>query len=1329
MAEEKDLLNLFYHEDGSRRTVEDSGRDPLTGLVRMHPFMGRMQKMRVEKSEAEGEDELVVLFLDLINFRMINLREGIARGDQCLKILGNCLTECFPEGIVSHFDADHFALITTRRNLEDRIATAREEFRKSFHIPLDCAIGACVWDHHEDNAETLLNYAKAACDEARKKIGSYVCFYTPEIGEDMETTEYVISHIDEAVNKGWIQVYYQPLVRSITNKICGLEALARWKDPERGMLPPIDFIGPLEKSHQIWKLDRSVISQVIQQIAERSGRGEPEIPVSINLSRIDFIVCDIFQEIEKLVQAYDVPRRMLHIEVTESIMMSGNSNIPETLDAFRNAGYEIWMDDFGSGYSTLNLLKDYSFDVLKLDMIFLRSDSPRSRDIITSVVEMDKRIGIRTLAEGVETAEQAEFLKKIGCEKMQGYYFGKPMPYDEMLEHSIKRGLGIETARQKTCYDALGTVNFMTDIPLVIVEEKGGNFHLPYMNEAGLKLLHRDGVSGLSELEKTANDHENDAGALIYQAGQYAVHSGHTGEMFTSFKGKERLIKYQFLGKYDDTSLFSALIYEQTPAGEDLSDKRRMLQNVLYFYTYIFGIDFRKMTIQDIRYTEGFAIQSHAMPLKNKSGYASLLPSIFPVDQKRFDAFLDPKTLKTRLEDSEDGTIREDFRTKDSQGRFVWMTHQIHFMPNSEERQGLYVIQKAEKGKETSRTLALRGESARKEDQVRSGLWQELMLHIPLPIFWKDINRRFLGASQYFLDYYGFRSVDDILGRTDEDMGWHPNNENYLSDEEEILRTGAVHFNVPGKCIVNGESRRIYATKWPTYRDGKITGLMGYFLDPEIRLNPENKEKKHFPDASDRMENVAKFLEDLVAYEADYRLNRRNFGALYVRIPEIQRISDNYGHPIMYSVVETCAKAIGKAVGHAASVSYVGVGEFAIVSAYVSEDELQDKAEQIRQGINAIRTVDGVSCTLYAKVFCFYAEEVSGLRDWLSHMVTIFVKSREDLNLKKTGQKFSGCGAGIKPPVRLAFDLEGSNRTIRTLMDSAGIGCYILKPDHTILYWNRTAEELLGFEASEMQGRKCTEMPLGCSFTSSTAIPDYSCPATVAYATGKTSSLQMFMKNKNGKDVLIRNTLVPLKDLDGKICELVSFFVPITDDSYDASMVRNIYEMATRDPVTGLPGRKYMESCLGEELERFRRDGKPFAVLFADINDFHEVNNRYGHEAGDAILGVMGMALQKFGRKADHFCRWGGDEFVGLLHLRDSSDLSGAAKRLHEVAGSCDAEVNGRKISCQTAIGITVVRKEDDVKSLIARADSYMYESKRHSDKRVITDLNVGDVV
>ena len=300
--------------------------------------------------------------------------------------------------------------------------------------------------------------------------------------------------------------------------------------------------------------------------------------------------------------------------------------------------------------------------------------------------------------------------------------------------------------------------------------------------------------------------------------------------------------------------------------------------------------------------------------------------------------------------------------------------------------------------------------------------------------------------------------------------------------------------------------------------------------------------------------------------------------------------------------------------------------------------------------------------------------------------------------------------------------VEG-NRMLKTLMDAMPIGCYVLRPDHTVLYWNPAAEKLLGFSAEEMQGKRCVDMPLGCSFTNSSRIGAH-CPAIVAYATGKAKTLEMFMRRKDGKDILLRNTLVPLADEAGKVRELVSFFVPLTDANYDQGLIKAIYETATRDPLTCLPGRKFMEVCLDEAMEIYRRTGQPFAVLFADVNNFHDINNTYGHAAGDDLLRAFGLALRKYGRKADKFCRWGGDEFVGLLHLRHPEDIKGAAKRFLKIAHNCEVTEDGKTISCRAAIGITVVRDDDTIKSIVSRADHYMYLAKKRKEDQIVTDVD-----
>ena len=199
---------------------------------------------------------------------------------------------------------------------------------------------------------------------------------------DPSIADHVAENIEKAIQNGWIKVFYQPVIRSLTGKLCGAESLARWIDPQFGFLAPDKFIGVLEESGQIHKLDMFMVEQVCRDVSDRLKKNLPTVPVSVNFSRCDFEKEDMLGFIEDLVRRYDIPRDYLHIEVTESMIVSDADLMRNVIDSFREAGYEVWMDDFGSGYSSLNLLKDYTFDTLKLDMAFLSTFNDKSRTLI-----------------------------------------------------------------------------------------------------------------------------------------------------------------------------------------------------------------------------------------------------------------------------------------------------------------------------------------------------------------------------------------------------------------------------------------------------------------------------------------------------------------------------------------------------------------------------------------------------------------------------------------------------------------------------------------------------------------------------------------------------------------------------------------------------------------------------------------------------------------------------------------------------------------------------------------------------------------------------------
>ena len=246
--------------------------------------------------------------------------------------------------------------------------------------------------------------------------------------------QYVLNTIDTALEKGWIKVYYQPVVWTENKKLCGLEALARWEDPKYGMLSPGVFVPVLEEYRQIHKLDMYILDCACRDTGEAYQQNLPVIPVSINFSRLDFDVADVVAEVDACVQKHGISKQDIHIEITESALTENDVHLRKAMERFRAEGYSLWLDDFGSGYSGLNVLKEYQFDMMKIDMKFLHnfSENQKTQPILKNVIALAREIGMQTLTEGVETSEASEFLHSIGCDRLQGFLFGKPMPKEQL---------------------------------------------------------------------------------------------------------------------------------------------------------------------------------------------------------------------------------------------------------------------------------------------------------------------------------------------------------------------------------------------------------------------------------------------------------------------------------------------------------------------------------------------------------------------------------------------------------------------------------------------------------------------------------------------------------------------------------------------------------------------------------------------------------------------------------------------------------------------------------------------------------------------------------
>ena len=432
---------LFHAADGP-------ARDRLTGLLSYQRFLDTLREALHDENAMRSEDGQVPPVRDLVIFDVEDLKafnhaRGFREGDIVLRCLADALRDEFPAEPTARLGTDHFAVLAPRSGLGGHIGSIhRKLLRYRPGVPIEVKAGVAPFDSTVSDAQILLDRAKVACDSVKGRYDRFVRRYDEDLDRSVNTGQYVIAHLQEALTSETVRAYYQPIVRAATGGICAFEALARWDDPVYGLLPPASFVDVLERARLIHRLDRRMLELVCRDLAAALEAGRPVVPVSVNLSPLDFSLMDVYKTTTDTCDRFAIPHGLIKLEVTESVL--AEEKVRSVFARLHDAGFEIWLDDFGTGYSSLSMLKDYRFDVLKVDMGFLEGldRNQRARDVLVSVLDLAKRLGSRTLVEGVETDEERLLLQRMGCDMLQGYLFGPPTP----LELNPAGELALESA-------------------------------------------------------------------------------------------------------------------------------------------------------------------------------------------------------------------------------------------------------------------------------------------------------------------------------------------------------------------------------------------------------------------------------------------------------------------------------------------------------------------------------------------------------------------------------------------------------------------------------------------------------------------------------------------------------------------------------------------------------------------------------------------------------------------------------------------------------------------------------------------------------------------
>ena len=434
VMKQRKLLKLYFTDDITGR--KNRAWYLLKGEQRIRKFSNRNKKF-------------AVVSLVFVNYRNYCICHSMKKGEEMLRRIHEILDESLDKKEISaRMSSSGFALLLAFENedtLKNRLDVLVERLEHidtnhKFDFQLGVDLVECVIDekgraHSRKDIEIEQEYNNACM--ARESIGnadeSGIVFFDNTLVEERIWIDNVQDHQKKALDNEEFAVYYQPKYDPRTNELRGAEALIRWISPEYGFVSPGRFIPIFEKNGFITEIDHYMITHVARDQKEWLDQGKKCVPVSVNVSRAHFIESDLAEQIRDMVDKEGTPHELVEIELTESAFFDDKNQLVETIKRLKEYGFTVSMDDFGSGYSSLNSLKDMPLDVLKLDAEFFRGENEGDRGeiVVSEAIRLAKQLNMRTVAEGVEIKEQVDFLAKEGCDMIQGFYYAKPMPKDE----------------------------------------------------------------------------------------------------------------------------------------------------------------------------------------------------------------------------------------------------------------------------------------------------------------------------------------------------------------------------------------------------------------------------------------------------------------------------------------------------------------------------------------------------------------------------------------------------------------------------------------------------------------------------------------------------------------------------------------------------------------------------------------------------------------------------------------------------------------------------------------------------------------------------------
>ncbi|MSS64445.1 bifunctional diguanylate cyclase/phosphodiesterase [Velocimicrobium porci] len=431
------LLKLRVSERIQERLEHMKNYDPLTGISTLYKF-----KKDAKRLLHYNQKKYALIYADITNFKYVNDTYGYRIGDRILYDLALMANrELTPESLLARVSADNFVCLVPfndERKLTDRVKEFSHRFsqmqkKKNIIFNLVLISGICVLETGYEDISTAIDNANIARKYIKESSNTACQFYNESMTQKIRKEVEITNCMEEALQNGEFVVYLQPKIGLKNDSLAGAEALIRWKRGEDKLIPPNEFIPLFEKNGFILQLDFYVYEEICKKLRFWIDHGIEVVPISVNVSRVHLNDEAFVEKLLNLVNKYHISPGLIELELTESIFLDNTEVALSIMSDLKGHGFSVSIDDFGAGYSSLNLLKDMSSDVIKLDKEFFSHGEMQKEEqiIVSNIIHMAKQLNMKVLSEGIETKMQCEFLKKISCDMVQGYFYAKPMPIPE----------------------------------------------------------------------------------------------------------------------------------------------------------------------------------------------------------------------------------------------------------------------------------------------------------------------------------------------------------------------------------------------------------------------------------------------------------------------------------------------------------------------------------------------------------------------------------------------------------------------------------------------------------------------------------------------------------------------------------------------------------------------------------------------------------------------------------------------------------------------------------------------------------------------------------